>query len=283
MRQTLSKGMAVAAAATGVLSLYGGSALADSDAHGAAQGSPGVLSGNNIQVPVNIPVNICGNSVDAAAALDPAFANSCATHGGRGEGADEEHADSGGGGPQDSGHGGSGNTGYGDSGDSGYGNSGGHHSTPPSGGGSHSTPPYGDGHSAPPYGGGKTTPPPYDGGHSAPPYGGGKTTPPPYGGEETTQPPHGGGKTTPPPYGGEETTRPPYGGDETTPPYGGEESTPPGGGHATPPGGEYPQEPPLLAHTGGDGPAMIATSAASAALIAAGAVLYRRGRSASRR
>ncbi|MFF8903576.1 chaplin [Streptomyces olivaceoviridis] len=257
MRQTLSKGMAVAAAATGVLSLYGGSALADSDAHGAAQGSPGVLSGNNIQVPVNIPVNVCGNSVDAAAALNPAFANSCATHGRWSESADEEHAGSGNGGSQNSGHGGSGNTGYGDSG--------GHHSTPPSGGG----------HSAPPYGGGKTTPPAYGGEETTPPpYGGGKTPPPPYGGEETTPPAHGGGKTTPPPYGGGETTRPPYGG---------EEGTPPGGGHATPPGGEYPEEPPVLAHTGGDGPAMIATSAASAALIAAGAVLYRRGRSASRR
>ncbi|GGY64804.1 hypothetical protein GCM10010300_05030 [Streptomyces olivaceoviridis] len=264
MRQTLSKGMAVAAAATGVLSLYGGSALADSDAHGAAQGSPGVLSGNTIQVPVNIPVNICGNSVDAAAALNPAFANSCATQVRRSESADEEHTGSGNGGSQNSGHGASGNTGYGDSGDSGYGSSGGHHSAPPSGG-SHSAPSYGDG-------------------HSAPPYGGGKTTPPAYGGEETTPPPYGGGKTTPPPYGGEETARPPYGGEETTrPPYGGDESTPPGGGHATPPGGEYPEEPPVLAHTGGDGPAMIATSAASAALIAAGAVLYRRGRSASRR
>ncbi|GAA1152588.1 hypothetical protein F4556_004131 [Kitasatospora gansuensis] len=26
-------------------------------------GSPGVLSGNNIQIPISIPINICGNSV----------------------------------------------------------------------------------------------------------------------------------------------------------------------------------------------------------------------------
>jgi LPXTG-motif cell wall-anchored protein len=39
----------------------------------------------------------------------------------------------------------------------------------------------------------------------------------------------------------------------------------------------------MLPHTGGDSRAMVATSAASAALIAAGAILYRRGRSAARR
>lgn len=46
-------------------------------AQGAAIGSPGVLSGNNIQVPVNIPVNVCGNSVNLIAALNPAFGNVC--------------------------------------------------------------------------------------------------------------------------------------------------------------------------------------------------------------
>ncbi|MCE0444711.1 LPXTG cell wall anchor domain-containing protein [Streptomyces tricolor] len=39
----------------------------------------------------------------------------------------------------------------------------------------------------------------------------------------------------------------------------------------------------MLPHTGGDGRTMMATSAASAALIAAGAILYRRGRAATRR
>ncbi|MER7304105.1 chaplin, partial [Streptomyces griseoluteus] len=78
MRQTLSKGMVVAAAATGVLSLYVSQALADSGAHGAAQGSPGALSGNTLQVPVHVPVNVCGHSVDVAAALNPAVGNACA-------------------------------------------------------------------------------------------------------------------------------------------------------------------------------------------------------------
>ncbi|MCX5406673.1 chaplin [Streptomyces sp. NBC_00335] len=54
-----------------------GSAMADSQAEGAAVGSPGVLSGNLAQVPVHIPVNVCGNSVNVIGALNPAFGNVC--------------------------------------------------------------------------------------------------------------------------------------------------------------------------------------------------------------
>ncbi|MFZ3470925.1 chaplin [Streptomyces sp. 4.24] len=54
-----------------------GSAAADSKAEGAAVGSPGVLSGNLAQVPVHIPVNVCGNSVNVIGALNPAFGNTC--------------------------------------------------------------------------------------------------------------------------------------------------------------------------------------------------------------
>ncbi|WP_286256485.1 chaplin [Streptomyces graminofaciens] len=78
MRQTLSKGMVAAAAATGILSLYSTTALADSGANGVAEGSPGVLSGNNVQVPVHVPVNVCGNTVDVAGIGNPAFGNACA-------------------------------------------------------------------------------------------------------------------------------------------------------------------------------------------------------------
>ncbi|MBT2452658.1 chaplin [Streptomyces sp. ISL-43] len=54
-----------------------GSAAADSTAEGAAVGSPGVLSGNLAQVPVHIPINVCGNSVNVIGALNPAFGNTC--------------------------------------------------------------------------------------------------------------------------------------------------------------------------------------------------------------
>ncbi|MFI2374275.1 chaplin [Streptomyces sp. NPDC018964] len=78
MRQTLSRGVFVAAAAaTGILSLYGTPALADSYAVGAAEDSPGVLSGNNVQAPVHGPVNKCGNSVNVAGAFNEAADNTC--------------------------------------------------------------------------------------------------------------------------------------------------------------------------------------------------------------
>ncbi|MFI7388363.1 chaplin [Streptomyces sp. NPDC049813] len=47
------------------------------NAVGNAQNSPGVLSGNNIQVPVHVPVNVCGNSIDVIGLLNPAFGNQC--------------------------------------------------------------------------------------------------------------------------------------------------------------------------------------------------------------
>ncbi|MET9121689.1 MULTISPECIES: chaplin [unclassified Streptomyces] len=55
-------------------------AFADAGAEGAAIGSPGVLSGNVIQVPVHIPVNVCGNSIDVIGLLNPAFGNACVNH-----------------------------------------------------------------------------------------------------------------------------------------------------------------------------------------------------------
>jgi hypothetical protein len=52
-------------------------AFADAGAEGAAIGSPGVLSGNVVQVPVHIPVNVCGNSINVIGLLNPAFGNTC--------------------------------------------------------------------------------------------------------------------------------------------------------------------------------------------------------------
>ncbi|MCC0099040.1 MULTISPECIES: chaplin ChpH [Streptomyces] len=72
------KKVVAAAAATGGLVLAGaGLAQADAGAQGAAIGSPGVLSGNVVQVPVHIPVNVCGNTVNVIGLLNPAFGNTC--------------------------------------------------------------------------------------------------------------------------------------------------------------------------------------------------------------
>jgi len=64
-------GVAVVGGA-GVASAYGGAGAA-----GVAQNSPGVLSGNLIQVPVDVPVNVCGNTLNIVALLNPAFGNTC--------------------------------------------------------------------------------------------------------------------------------------------------------------------------------------------------------------
>ncbi|MFE2547764.1 chaplin ChpH [Streptomyces sp. NPDC059355] len=72
------KKVVAAAAATGGLVLAGaGLAQADAGAQGAAIGSPGVLSGNVVQVPVHVPVNVCGNTVNIIGLLNPAFGNTC--------------------------------------------------------------------------------------------------------------------------------------------------------------------------------------------------------------
>ncbi|MFI6054821.1 chaplin [Streptomyces violascens] len=72
--------MKAATAMAGVAIAAGGAAapaLADAQADGAAVGSPGVLSGNLLQVPVHVPVNLCGNTVSVIGALNPAFGNPC--------------------------------------------------------------------------------------------------------------------------------------------------------------------------------------------------------------
>ncbi|MFE6742238.1 chaplin [Streptomyces tubercidicus] len=70
---------AVLSAAAGV-AVVGGAGVASAygaGAAGVAQNSPGVLSGNLVQVPVDVPVNVCGNTVNIVALLNPAFGNTC--------------------------------------------------------------------------------------------------------------------------------------------------------------------------------------------------------------
>ncbi|MEU9099422.1 chaplin [Streptomyces sp. NPDC048361] len=58
------------AAATGAASAHGGA-----QADGKAERSPGVVSGNLVQVPVHVPVNATGNTVNVIGALNPVFGN----------------------------------------------------------------------------------------------------------------------------------------------------------------------------------------------------------------
>ena len=73
------KKIAAVAAATGGLMLAGAGVAAahGAGAVGSAENSPGVLSGNVIQVPVHIPVNVCGDTINVIGLLNPAFGNNC--------------------------------------------------------------------------------------------------------------------------------------------------------------------------------------------------------------
>lgn len=87
MRQVTRKGLMTVAAATGVLAATGGYAHADSGASGVSSNSPGVLSGNTVQAPVHVPVNVCGNTVNVVGLLNPAMGNTCVNDGGGGSSA----------------------------------------------------------------------------------------------------------------------------------------------------------------------------------------------------
>ncbi|MET9803360.1 chaplin [Streptomyces sp. NPDC006368] len=68
-----------AVAVAGIVMALGAAtpAAADAEAKGVAVGSPGVLSGNIVQVPIHIPINVCGNTVNVVGALNPAAGNVC--------------------------------------------------------------------------------------------------------------------------------------------------------------------------------------------------------------
>ncbi|WP_394432689.1 chaplin [Streptomyces sp. SGAir0957] len=72
-----AKAVVFSAVAAAAMAGSAGIAAADSGAQGAATNSPGVISGNAVQVPIHIPVNLCGNTVDVIGLLNPAFGNTC--------------------------------------------------------------------------------------------------------------------------------------------------------------------------------------------------------------
>ncbi|CAL2067888.1 chaplin [Streptomyces sp. TR1341] len=74
------RSIATTAVLAGVFALGGTASAfaADPDpTTGTAVGSPGVLSGDVVQVPIHIPVNVCGDSVDIIGLLNPAAGNTC--------------------------------------------------------------------------------------------------------------------------------------------------------------------------------------------------------------
>ncbi|RST02321.1 chaplin [Streptomyces sp. WAC07149] len=79
MRHTRRNGLIAAMVAGGGLAVagVGGFAYADAEAGGQTERSPGLLSGNLVQLPVHAPVNVCGNTVSVVGVLNSAAGNSC--------------------------------------------------------------------------------------------------------------------------------------------------------------------------------------------------------------
>ncbi|CAM5670834.1 Chaplin OS=Streptomyces tendae OX=1932 GN=GUR47_35855 PE=4 SV=1 [Streptomyces tendae] len=81
MRRVTRNGLlAVAASGALAVTLPACAAFASdgAGADGSAAGSPGLIAGNTVQLPVDVPVNVCGNTVNVAGLLNPAAGNSCA-------------------------------------------------------------------------------------------------------------------------------------------------------------------------------------------------------------
>ncbi|MEV6700545.1 chaplin [Streptomyces sp. NPDC051453] len=96
----IAKAAAVALGTSAVVISGAGLAMADAGAQGGAADSPGVVSGDAVQVPVHVPVNVCGDTVDVIGLLNPAFGNACANAGGDNGGGNGDN------GGDDSGYGG---------------------------------------------------------------------------------------------------------------------------------------------------------------------------------
>ncbi|CAL2058413.1 Chaplin-B [Streptomyces murinus] len=90
MRRATRNGVIAAVAASGAMALawpVSAAFAADgASADGVAAGSPGLISGNGIQLPVDVPVNVCGNTVDVVGLLNPAMGNRCANETGAAQG-----------------------------------------------------------------------------------------------------------------------------------------------------------------------------------------------------
>jgi hypothetical protein len=87
MKRVARNGLIIAAAASGAVAVTM-PVYADSAADGGTAHSPGVISGNTIQLPVHVPVNVCGNTVNVVGLLNPAAGNRCANEGGHSKGGD---------------------------------------------------------------------------------------------------------------------------------------------------------------------------------------------------
>jgi hypothetical protein len=73
------KALAVAAVTVGIMCTGVGAASANSGTTGSTTNSGGVLSGDVIQIPIDIGTNICGNSINVIGIGNWVFGNACST------------------------------------------------------------------------------------------------------------------------------------------------------------------------------------------------------------
>ncbi|MGW7555035.1 chaplin [Streptomyces rimosus] len=78
--KNIKKAVAVTIATGGLAFAGAGVASAQGIAQGHAVNSPGVASGNLLQVPVDVPVNVSGNSINVVGVLNPTHHNAAANH-----------------------------------------------------------------------------------------------------------------------------------------------------------------------------------------------------------
>jgi hypothetical protein len=90
MKRVTRNGVIAVAAVSGAMAVTmpvsAAFAAGGASADGAAADSPGLISGNTIQLPAHIPVNLCGNTVNVVGLLNPAAGNSCVNEDGAGKG-----------------------------------------------------------------------------------------------------------------------------------------------------------------------------------------------------
>lgn len=73
----MKKAAAVTIAVGGLALAGAGAASAHAQADGNAQNSPGIASGNVVQVPVKVGANLCGNTVSVVGLFNHAAGNLC--------------------------------------------------------------------------------------------------------------------------------------------------------------------------------------------------------------
>lgn len=71
------KALAIAGVTLGLMCTGAGFASANSSASGSTGNSGGVLSGDVIQIPIDIGTNVCGNSINVIGIGNWVFGNAC--------------------------------------------------------------------------------------------------------------------------------------------------------------------------------------------------------------